>query len=347
MANEQYPRGSTSRLLRLLHLCVWLFIFALSWAAFIKMMPLGDSFFRAVLNTGLLAVLFYGTGMTYRYYYERRKYWQFGTGLVIVFAVVTIIRFYVNRQFSYLEDASLYYTPDAFSFFIGALVTNIGTLLISLLYQLVRSRIRLKQRETALLAEQREAKIQFLRAQMNPHFLFNTLNNIYSLAVVKSEKTAPLVLRLSDLLRYVIYDAQQEKVPLAKEITILEEYIELFQLQYEEQKDITFTYQLPRKGYLIEPLLLIPLVENCFKHSDLAENENGYVHLELLIDEDEMMFSAKNSFNPFQSQKDEQGGVGLENIRRRLALQYPGHYQLIEEKSEDHFRIQLAIKKIK
>ena len=194
-----------------------------------------------------------------------------------------------------------------------------------------------------MLAEQREAKIQFLRAQMNPHFLFNTLNNIYSLAVVKSEKTAPLVLRLSDLLRYVIYDAQQEQVPLAKAITILEEYIELFQLQYEEQKDITFTYQLPRKGYLIEPLLLIPLVENCFKHSDLAENENGYVHLELLIDEDEMTFSAKNSFNPLQSQKDEQGGVGLENIRRRLALQYPDDHQLTQEKSKDHFCVQLAI----
>jgi LytS/YehU family sensor histidine kinase len=178
---------------------------------------------------------------------------------------------------------------------------------------------------------------------MNPHFLFNTLNNIYSLALVRSEKTAPLVLRLSDLLRYVIYDAQQEKVALAKEVAMLEEYIELNELQYEMPKDITFNYQLPRNGCLIEPLLLIPLAENCFKHSDLAENEKGFVHLELLVSEDRIIFNADNSFNPLQHQKDEQGGVGLENIRRRLALQYPDRHELKIEKTSNRFHIQLEL----
>lgn len=346
MAKEQAPRGSTNRLLILLHLCVWLFIFGLSWAAFIKMMPLPDSFIRAVLNTSSLALLFYCIGIVYGFYYERRKYWQFGVSLAVIFIVVTIIRYYVNRQFSYLEDMSPYYTPGPVSFLIGAIITNITTLLISLLYQLVRSRIRLKQRETELLVEQREASIQFLRAQMNPHFLFNTLNNIYSLAVVRSEKTAPLVLRLSDLLRYVIYDAQQEKVALAKEVAVLEEYIELYELQYETPKDIIFHYQLPRNGFLIEPLLLIPLVENCFKHSDLAENEQGFVHLELLVSENKITFNAANSFNPLQRQKDEQGGVGLENIRRRLALQYPARHQLKMEKTGSRFHIQLEITRL-
>jgi sensor histidine kinase YesM len=343
MAKEQATKGNTSRLLLLLHLCVWLLIFGLSWAAFINMMPLPDSLFRAVLNTGLLACLFYCTGIVYGFYYERREYWQFGVSLTVVFMVVTIIRHYVNRQFSYLEDESPYYTPSPVSFLIGAIITNITTLLISLLYQLVRSRIRLKQRETALLVEQREARIQFLRAQMNPHFLFNTLNNIYSLAVMRSEKTAPLVLRLSDLLRYVIYDAQQDKVALAKEVAMLEEYLELYELQYETPKDIVFNYQLPRNEFLIEPLLLIPLVENCFKHSDLAENEEGFVHLELLVREDKITFKADNSFNPLQRQKDEQGGVGLENIRRRLALQYPDQHQLMMEQGENRFHIQLEI----
>lgn len=343
MANEQTYKGNTNNLLRLLHLCVWLFILGLSWAAFIKMMPLPDSFFRAVLNTGLLAALFYSIGTAYRLYYERREYWKFGGSLVVVFSIITIIRYYLNQQFSYMENASPYYEPSPVSFFFGAIVTNLTTLLNSLLYQLVRSRMRLKQRETALLAEQREAKIQFLRAQMNPHFLFNTLNNIYSLAVVKSEKTAPLVLRLSDLLRYVIYDAQQEEVALAKEVRVLEEYIELFQLQFEHQKDITFHYQLPRKGCVIEPLLLIPLVENCFKHSDLTENENGFVHLDLAVSEDGLVFKAENTYNPFQVQKDDQGGVGLENIRRRLALQYPDRHELKIEKTNNLFKLQLAL----
>lgn len=343
MVKEQPSKGSTRNLLLLLHICVWLFVFGLSWAAFVKMMPLRDSFFRAVLNMVLLAILFYSSGRVYSYYYERRRYWQFGLSLVLVFIGVTITRYFVNDQFSYLENGSPYYTPNSVTFFVGALITNIATLLISLLYQLVLSRIHLKERETVLLVEQREARIQFLRAQMNPHFLFNTLNNIYSLAVVRSEKTAPLVLRLSGLLRYVIYDAQQEKVALAKEVTMLEEYIELYELQYEQPKNIVFNYQLPRNGCLIEPLLLIPLAENCFKHSDLAENEKGFVYLELLVKEDRLIFHTDNSYNPLQRQKDEQGGVGLENIRRRLALQYPNRHQLTIEKAANHFSIQLEL----
>ena len=134
MVKEQTPKGSTRNLLLLLHICVWLFVIGLSWAAFIKMMPLRDSFLRAVLNMALLAVLFYSSGTVYRYYYERRRYWQFGLSLVLVFIGVTIIRNFVNDQFSYLEDVTFYYTPSSATFFVGVFITNITTLLISLLY---------------------------------------------------------------------------------------------------------------------------------------------------------------------------------------------------------------------
>lgn len=343
MPDDYQTRETTGRLFVYLHLSVWLFVFLLSVGAFVQMMPFKDNLLRAITNTLLLAALFYSVGYFYQRYYENRRYGYFALGLILTFLGITIIRYQINQQFSYQEDASSYYTPSSLSFFAGVVITNITSLLNSLLYQLVRSRIRMKERQTTLLAEQREAKIQFLRAQMNPHFLFNTMNNIYSLAVVRSEKTAPLVLRLSDLLRYVIYDAQDEKVPLTKEINVLEEYLELQQLQFENPKNISFDYDIPSKEVLIEPLLLIPLAENCFKHSDLVENEEAYVRLELVIEEQALIFIAENSYNPHQQQKDERGGVGLENIRRRLLLEYPGQHEFQQLVTENQFRIYLKI----
>lgn len=288
-------------------------------------------------------VLFYVIGYLYQRFYEHRAYWKFGVGLFLVFVIITGLRFRINGEFSYVGDATTYFRPEPVSFLFAALITNLTTLLNSLLYQLVRSRVIMKQRQASLLADQREAKLQFLRAQMNPHFLFNTLNNIYSLAVVKSDKTAPLVLRLSDLLQYVIYDAQKSRTPLAKEISILEEYICLFQLQHEEPVHIDFDYQLPRETIMIEPLLLVPIVENCFKHGDFAENSAAYVSLSLTLEGHTLNFKAVNTYNPQQRQKDRTGGVGLENIKRRLQLQYPDRHRLHIETDNRIFSLELSL----
>lgn len=246
-----------------------------------RMMSLSDSGWRALLNTCLLMVLFYGVGVFYNRYYEKRLYFPFGCGLLISMIVISILRYLINREFQYIPGSTTYYKLGEVSFAVGAIVTNILVLLNSLLYHTVRSRMKLQQQRFELQTEQQAAQLQFLRAQMNPHFLFNTLNNIYSLAVVRSEKTAPLVLKLSELLRYVTYDTQDEKVLLSKEVKMLKEYIEMFQLQHEHPLDICFNCQLNNKDYRVEPLLLVPFVENCFKHCDFAENDQAFTHLQL------------------------------------------------------------------
>ena len=315
----------------------------MSWAAFSRLLPIQEAMLRGFLNTSMMALLFYWVGGLYHRYYEKRRYWMFGVTTFLVFSLITIIRFHINERFNYWEVNTEYYTPGPVSHFFGALVTNLTTLLNSLLYQLVRSRVIMRQHQAELLNEQKEAKLQFLRAQMNPHFLFNTLNNIYSLAVVKSDKTAPLVLRLSELLQYVIYDAQQNKAPLSKEVAVVEEYIDLFELQFETPPQVTFNYQLPRQPVLLEPLLLIPFVENCFKHADFAENSEAFVQLDLQVRPEALHFMARNSYNPQQRQKDRTGGVGLENIRRRLQLQYPERHQLIVKGEDGCFTVQLDL----
>ena len=335
--------GVNNHLLLVLHVGLWVLIFVLSSLAFVRMLPFQESLVRAFFNTALMMALFYGVGYVYQRYYEQRAYTAFGLSMVAVFVVVMLVRYIINQRFSYEMDNTPYYNPGPVSNFFGALITNMLTMLNSLVYQLVRSRVRLKHRQAELLSEQQEAKLQFLRAQMNPHFLFNTLNNIYSLAVVKSDKTAPLVLRLSELLQYVIYDAQKAKTPLAKEISVVEEYIDLFQLQYEEPKRVDFDYELPRQTILLEPLLLIPLVENCFKHADFQENAAAFVRLKLAVQNNTLRFWAENSYNPQQQQKDKTGGVGLQNIQRRLQLQYPDRHRLQIIRDDGVFKVELQL----
>ncbi|MEL6657145.1 MAG: histidine kinase [Bacteroidota bacterium] len=343
MNKNSYWPNIGSRLFVGLHVSVWLLICLMSVAAFLRMLPTQQAILRGLLNTAMMMVLFYVQGYLYQWYYEKRKYWVFSGSTFLLFATITVARFHINEGFSYWEDATEYYQPGPVSHFFGAIITNLTTLLNSLLYQLIRSRVIMKQRQSELLSEQKEAKLQFLRAQMNPHFLFNTLNNIYSLAVVKSDKTAPLVLRLSELLQYVIYDAQKNKAPLAKEVAVVEEYIDLFELQFEDPPQVEFNYQLPRQPVMLEPLLLIPFVENCFKHADFAENPDAYVKLDLQVRPEGLHFTAVNSYNAQQQQKDRTGGVGLENIRRRLQLQYPTRHNLVAKGENGQFSVQFGL----
>lgn len=330
-------------LLTLLHGSAWLLVWLLSGSAFYRMMPLIDNILRASINTLLLMSLFYGVGYLYQQFYEHRRYGCFGVGLVMISVLLSGLRYWINMQFSYQLDATSYYQPGGVAFSFGAVLTNLIILLNSLLYHTVQSRIRLKIRTRALQTEQQAAQLQFLRSQMNPHFLFNTLNNIYSLAAVNSVKTAPLVLRLSELLRYVTYDTRAAKVPLAKEIKMLEEYIELFQLQQENPLAIHFDYQFPIAKLLIEPLLLLPIVENCFKHGDFAENPRAYTRLTLGLTAEQLHFSAENTYNSTQQQKDPIGGVGLENIQRRLDLSYAENHGLSIYKTVDTFHVELDL----
>ena len=335
-----YPSG---RLQVLLHLSVWLLIWMLSTAAFIRMLPVGESMLRGGVNTLLMMSLFYANSGLYHRFFQGQRWQIYFVWAIGLMLLVSALRFLINTRFSYDEDVSPYFRPGPLPLLFGVVVTNAFILLVGFLYESVLARWRRDRRQLELINEQRTAQLQFLRAQINPHFLFNTLNNIYSLAVMRSEKTAPLVMRLSDLLKYVIYEGQDEKVPLSKEVEMLEEYIDLFQLQHEEPQQISFSAEVPPEEIRVEPLLFLPIVENCFKHCDFAENEQAYASLTLRVKDDQLWFEAVNSYNPYSNQKDKTGGVGLENIRRRLALRYPEKHSLELNRENGVFEIRLHL----
>ncbi len=334
---------SSRRLPTLLHISMWALILLLGIAAFVRLMPLGWSLLRGILNTGLMAVLFYANGRLFVRFFEREKWWSYFASAISLMLLLSLIRFHINMRFPYLEGVITNYQPGRVAFFFGAFITNVFTLLVGFLHESVLSRWRQDRRRLELIGAQQAAQLQFLRAQINPHFLFNTLNNIYSLAVVRSEKTASLVMRLSDLLKYVIYQGQEEYVSLKEEIRVLEEYIELFQLQHEEPCNIRFESTIHNQELSVEPLLLVPIVENCFKHCDFAENEDAFVKLQLEAKGERLWFYAENSFNPRARQKDTTGGVGVENIRRRLNLRYPDQHMVTFERTSDRFIVSLRV----
>jgi two-component system LytT family sensor kinase len=229
----------------------------------------------------------------------------------------------------------------------GHIISSFATLFLSSIIQFTNAR-RIKEREDAELKnEMLEAESKFLKSQINPHFLFNTMNNIYSLAQVKSEQTPDAILRLSGILRYVLYDSEKKKVKLSQEIEYLKQYIDLSLLKDEDKSNVTVQIdELNSLDPEIAPLILIPFVENAFKHSNVEDKENGFIDIRLNVNDTGLFFEVKNSIGS-SIQKDETGGVGLENVVRRLELLYPKtegpQYMLDVDKGKDSYQVTLNL----
>jgi len=191
--------------------------------------------------------------------------------------------------------------------------------------------------------EKLETEIKFLRSQINPHFLFNSLNNIYTLTLMQSPKAPDNLLRLSEMLRYMLYDCEAEKVTLKKEVVYLKNYINLQQLKDSQGLNVNANIDESHPNLMIPPLLLIPFVENAFKHSKIEDYENGWIKIDLQTGENSLIFEVKNSIPKEEYTKDEVGGIGLENVQRRLALLYPQQHELLINKAQNDFSIRLQL----
>ncbi|NII24830.1 histidine kinase [Pseudoflavitalea sp. X16] len=208
-----------------------------------------------------------------------------------------------------------------------------------IVYFFVQNEYQHQLKQTQLMLENKQTELSFLRSQVNPHFLFNSLNNIYSLVYHQSDQSLTAIARLSDLLRYMLYDTN-EKVPLQKELEYIEKYMELQQMRFESalpaNMEITGN---PGKAH-IPPLLLIPFVENAFKHGDTSNGNQ--IHIKLQANEALIRFYISNAVS--QRQKDTGGGIGLENVQRRLELLYPGRYTLQVQETSELFEVELEIR---
>lgn len=182
--------------------------------------------------------------------------------------------------------------------------------------------IKLKQSTKNLLIEKQQAELNYLKSQTNPHFLFNTLNNIYSLARDKSDLAPESILRLSKILRFMLYETSGAYIAIEQELKIISDYIALEQLRYDDSLQVNFNYDVENLKQALPPLLLIPLVENAFKHGVSETRERPFVDIHLSLKQKQLLFQVKNSIEAFTEEQEIKESIGLSNLRRQLELLY-------------------------
>ena len=198
-----------------------------------------------------------------------------------------------------------------------------------------------KEKEKGLVKEKLEAELKFLRTQTNPHFLFNTLNNIYAMARKKSDDTADVVMKLSKLLRFMLYESRKNSISIAEELRMLNDYIELEKIRYNERLTLRFTKSIDDEAQPIAPLILLPFVENAFKHGVGETRFNSFIYISAHLQKGQLQFIIENSKED-DGEENITENIGLSNVRRQLHLMYPEH-DLDIELRKDVFKINLTI----
>ncbi len=232
----------------------------------------------------------------------------------------------------------------AFNFFTSSghnIIPFLFTILVSMLYKMVADKITFDQQAAILQHENVKTELSFLRSQINPHFLFNVLNNIAALVRMKSNDLEPTVMKLSSLMQYMLYETDEEKVIVKSEAEYLQAYIDLQQQRYGDELAINVVFDVKEAWHSIEPMLLIPFVENAFKHGGGLLYPEIYIHLSVI--NNQLSFTVKNKFEETVTIKDKTSGIGLTNVKRRLALLYPNKHILTTNKKDGWFIIDLQL----
>ncbi len=272
-------------------------------------------------------------------YLIKKKFWYFFTGLLVVvllcigYAWLAQLTISANVVFQGMTMA----TGRAILPFIHVGGIAISIKLLKYWYVQKQQTIEAQQQKTV-------AELQLLKSQVHPHFLFNTLNNLYSLVLEQSPKAPEIVLKLSDLLRFMIYESNVPLIPLSKEISLLQEYISLEQLRYGDRLDVSITVNGNIENKQITPLLLLPLIENAFKHGTSNQVDQCWISFDLHVTEESINFKLVNSKDKKQeSFIGKPGGMGLQNVKKRLDLLYAGNYLFETSAHDEVFIVHLIL----
>ncbi len=299
---------------------------------------------------GLIHNLFFTYTIAYYLvpkFFLKRKYVLFALGILISYIIMYSYNFLRNSVSPKITKAIGSTKEQPYLYNRGAIIRMFGNapLVCGLFVALKALRNwHLRQLENEQLKrEKTNAELQLLKAQIHPHFLFNTLNNIYSFTLTKSPLAAELVQKLSDMLNYMITDCDRMMVPVDKEIQLLNDYVALEKVRYGDRLDIQMHVNGDSKNCMIAPLLMIPFVENSFKHGVSLMRGNQWMHLVINISDNELEFNISNSKPSQPNTIKNKTGIGLINVQRRLRLLYPGKHHLKINSTDNTFSVYLEI----
>jgi len=325
------------------HGLFWLlFLIALMWTE-----DMGKGFLFTLSNE-LINVFFYATIVYFNLNYLIPNYLTDNSilryiGLLILFiAIITplkVLIFYFKfnnmpeAQMTLLNLQNWYFVAN---FFIAGCST---------LFRISTDWVRHQQDRSQLETQTMQSELKFLKSQINPHFLFNTLNSLYALTLKKSDKAPEIVIKLSEMMRYMLYECNEKRVMLSKEVNYIKNYLDLEKLRHGRNMDIHFEVNGHVSHQKIAPLMFIPFLENSFKHGISNRIEKGFVNIKMNVNEQHVHFNIENSKAealPSQPNKPS-GGIGLVNVRRRLDIIYPNHHLLKISENPNTYIVDLEV----
>ena len=275
---------------------------------------------------------------------KNKKIGRYLIQFILTFAILISIRVALGR---YLVDGftggnGFMYTNR---YVIQVVSTNLFIVIFLGMIRFAVDWFEFEARRKNIENERLTAELNFLKAQINPHFLFNTLNNLYYLAYTQSPKSTEVIAKLSQMMRYMIYDSNHPLVPLSKEIEYMENYISLERLRLNEEIPIRLNVEGGNPNdYLIAPLIFITFLENAFKHGVSNNHPKAWVSVSILLKDNECVYRVENSKIPFvKPEAGEKSGIGLQNVKRRLELSYPGKHSLTVSDLSDRYAVELNV----
>jgi two-component system, LytTR family, sensor kinase len=330
---------------RVSHAGIWLLYFLLAWSYYYSWLPLNglhippQRLFVFTVNTVLLTLLF-----PYFLYWFRKHYSQHWHYILRV-AVHALLMLAASAFLGLLDAVYLFdQTKTDFLFTPWHLSSRYPTLLVlSMIINwlfMKRDFEAHKKQQVILENARQEAELRMLKAQISPHFLFNSLNNLHSLIHLDPARASDTVVKLSDLLRHVIYDGHRASIPLDEELYYLQNYIALAALKERLQQHIKFKIDT-ESGHSIEPLILVNFIENAFKHGSI-QHADELIEISLTAKNGRIVFSCTNAYNE-NLQKDNTHGIGMANVKQRLEMAYPNHHRLEIRRESGKFYVQLEI----
>jgi two-component system, LytTR family, sensor kinase len=332
----------------LAHIVAWIFLFSLpfilrpTYENNKKPAPHQVSewhfYFEYILHNIMLVGFFYfNAAFLVPKLISLKKYWQFAVAQLLCCAALITVAGLIFIWIRGNEDFNLR-GHILFNFFIFLFILSCSTA-----YQLIRDKIKSDQLASEKENENLKTELSLLRSQVSPHFMFNVLNNMVALARKQSDQLEPSLIKLSSLMRYMLYEADEDKVPLEKEIEYLQSYIDLQQQRFGKKVKIIVTVDVPDSALEIEPMLLIPFVENAFKHGT-GLIEDAQIDIDLRAKNNILQFTVRNKYNALSVEvKDKTSGIGLTNVKRRLNLLYGRNHSLLITQKDDWFVISLQL----
>lgn len=347
MKREQRPQTV------ILTLLLWFGYLVINYFFFSLPFDTGASMVLALRVVLIHAILFYANySLLLPYLLEKNKYGLYFLSLAGL-VLFTFLLFIWTNELIFIRDMMQADHHRHFRggppmdrafrnhMFVNNIVGSLAVLFVSSTYWTIRRNQQRQQREVSLMNENLQTEMKFLKAQINPHFLLNAMNNIYSMATGHQEKTADMIMKLSEMMKYVLYETNARQVPLGREIRYIKDFIAFQHIKYEEEPDIRVELSNIDETKKISPMILIPFIENAFKHSRLDDG-HGYVDIKIYTAGDELQMQVANTLAKSES-RDKTGGIGLENVKKRLEYLYPRHNQLVIQQTEGTFTVDLTL----